>query len=334
MDFTKYIRKLNIKHIPFKKEIGSLFDLYYPKKSDISLTQRKALQEIIDNTNTIKKYLKPLEDMGLSFSISIVGGAVRDFVLGKADIINDHDFVISLKEPESHFPQFEPKNLHVFFDENEILKIKEEFKKYTFINPIEHQSYNKFIWPLLFDKVMLASKNNYKLFNLANIQEVKDKHVNYLIINKAIHSLYKIKNINNKDMDIIISKYNEDGFQYIRSFDFELCKGSVDLSFIGNSSQDEVMNKFIDNMYLMPGMLRDIHNKTLSIQAARFEFEHLQYFLNKHYPKLKAKYPEYQINTIMAPHSQHRDSENLVLKLQLENERPNSDMIHTKRIKI
>jgi hypothetical protein len=336
MKFEKYKEQINLKHEPFIEEMEQLHLLYYPKKDMISVEQQDSIKEIIENTKIIKKLLKPLEEMGLDFSISIVGGAVRDFVLNKASLINDHDFVVSLNKCDTFIPQLEPENIHHFFNDLEMTEIKKVLKANTPPSSLirHHDSYNTFVWPRLFEKIMKFSNNDYKLFNLANIQEVKDKHENYLIINEAIHSLYKIKNINKKDMDIIVSKYNHNGSQYTRTFDFEICKGAVDLNFINDTSENEIVDMFIDNMCLLPGMLRDIHNKTLSIQAARFELAHVQYFLNKHYPKLKAKYPEYQINTIFAPHCSNKDSESFVLAHQLDNDCSDLIKFDKKRLKI
>lgn len=342
MNFETYIKELRINYPKFKTEINHLFNLYYPKNDCVSIEQKDAINEIISSANLIKSYIKPLEDMGLNFSFSIVGGAVRDWILNKSNEITDHDFVISLNNSESVLLPLEPEKIKNFFSEAEMLEINQLLKKYnpyTF-KPDDNEecknnicrNYNTFIWPKLFEKIMQMHINNYELFDFKNVQKIREREESYLFVNNQIHSLFKIKNINNKDIDIIISNFNESGFTYIRGFDFELCKASVDLSFINNkNSKSNLVDDFIDNMWLMPGMLRDIHYKTLTITPGKFELEHIKYFMDKHYPKLKKKFPENKLNALIRNSSMHKDSENFLLNYEFGNETTNSDK---KRIKI
>lgn len=74
--------------------ITDLFNKHNVQNHDLNPQQWKILEEIIENKNFLIEKLKPLES--LHYSLSLVGGSLRDLVMNNSQSINDYDIVISL----------------------------------------------------------------------------------------------------------------------------------------------------------------------------------------------------------------------------------------------
>ncbi len=123
----------------------------------------------------------------------------------------------------------------------------------------------------------------YKLF------ENKDVEEKYL--NKKIASIFKIIDKNGFENDLIVSDISAQNF--IASFDFEICKCYIELE---TKNKSISYNEFLNNIVCLPSMLRDLDEKTLTIKVKNFNMEEIEYFMNKHYLKLKEKFPDYKLN--------------------------------------
>jgi hypothetical protein len=311
MNYEQYKQLFNIQHPEYQEKMGKLFELYYPQEKSMSEGQRKSFKEIYDNAELIANALKPLRELGFDFSLSVVGGAVRDTVLDKSETINDYDFVVTLDD--SYFSLQALKNKITNSEIGTILNKEEQssfyrqltdFEKYLSENQfkrqindpylgmsnkkIEEEAKIKLLWQILVERQV---KNNLKISNIFRNKDVENKY-----LNKNIEAIFQVDGLNNKKIDLIVSQHTGRGFAM--SFDFEICKGEINLGFMTRHEpfEGDAVKELLNNLWLMPSMLRDIDEKTLSISAGNFDIDHINYFMNKHFLKLKDKFPTHSFN--------------------------------------
>jgi hypothetical protein len=153
---------------------------------------------------------------------------------------------------------------------------------------VEESTKIKLLWQTLVERQI---KNHLKISNIFRNKDVENKY-----LNKNIEAIFQVDGLGNKKIDLILSQHSGRGFAM--SFDFEICKGEINLDFITENQnfEGDAIKEMLNNLWLMPSMLRDIDEKTLSISSANFDVEHIHYFMNKHFLKLKDKFPTYSFN--------------------------------------
>jgi len=274
--------------------ITSLFDKHALKKETMTIEQWNILEEIIENKNTIEKELAPLKEL-FHFDLNIVGGSVRDVILNSTDKINDYDFTIScnfdLIKPLDDVAKDMGLSLNSLKDElNTITKARIDFaekqcesqgfdldrssKKYL-ISTIE----KNFYFSQIIHKLMENTKN-YQYFSSQNVQEE--------YMNAHITSIHQFFGTNNKKVDLIVTENS--GISFLSTFDFEICKVFANLNDITNEKD------LLEKMVPTGSMLRDLEDKTISLNPIKFNVEHIEYFFGKHYLKLKEKLQDHELN--------------------------------------
>jgi hypothetical protein len=304
MEFRKYLKNLDLLKLPnndyfYQKEMDNLHSLNYPRKDNLTVAQKEAIKDIIENGKLIAQILAPLKYCGLNLSLSLVGGAVRDMATNNSEKISDYDFIISLKDPNDYYTSFEKNNLKRILGEEVINGIYERFNiNYEDTKREEYRrvGLNQEIFKILVENIISESIDNVEIINEKNMKE-SDQSLRAYFINNFIKTLFKIDGIKGKRIDLISSSIN--GFEYIKQFDFELCKGEINFDIlIENPKKNLAIEHAIDNLWISPGMLRDINDKTISIEENKFPLNLIKHFCENHYPRIKEKYSNYNLNTI------------------------------------
>lgn len=271
-----------------------LFNQYSLKNEDVTQLQWEKLQEIIYNKKIIEEKLKALNEV-VEYSLDIVGGSLRDIMLGQPEIISDYDIVIScdgvpipklmnlinsLNIPMKFYNE-ELKEIKLFRIDN--AKEQSKAKGYSLEESTEKYLNEEIEKNLLFSMIvnhLMSDSVDYKNYKHNN---VKKKYMNF-----HITSINQFKGVNNSKIDLIVSEYS--GINFLSTFDFELCKIKADLK--NSKTKEDLLN----NMVPLGSMLRDVNNNTLSVNAIKFPKESLKYFFNKHLLKLLKKYPDHKVN--------------------------------------
>lgn len=276
----------------------SLFEQYALKSEEATSSQWEKLQEIIDNKNMIEKKLQPLNALG-GYSLDIVGGSLRDIMLGKPETINDYDIVITpnFSGKEKVILLAQELNIKISDSENEIeltnikmfriaaAKEQIEVKGYPWDSTVEKDLTDRIEKDFLFSKIvqhLMKDTPDYKHYGANNVRE---KYMNFHIM-----SINQFSGVNNIKVDLIVSEREYSGHMFLSTFDFELCKIKADLTNI--TTKEELLN----NIVPLGSMLRDVENNTLSVNVIKFPKENLEYFFNKHLVKLMEKYPNHKVN--------------------------------------
>lgn len=327
MDYPRYKELFNIKHQQYDLKMNNLFELYYPKVENLSESQKTALIDIFDNAQILANVLKSLKDLGFDFSLSIVGGAVRDIALNKAETINDYDFVLQLDDSFTKLNLLKEKITDQAIastldrDEQSLFYGQlNSFEKYLSENQfknsmhdpylamsnkkIEEQTKVKLLWQILVERQIKTLNKEYSTF--------RNKDVENKYLNQHIECIFQLNSSSNKKMDLILSERNGAGFAM--TFDFEICKGVIPLDFLLESQQfkGNIIEEMLDEIWLMPSMLKDIADKTLTIRANNFTQDHINYFMGKHFLKLKEKFPHHTLNYCTSIEKDCTDNINLI----------------------
>jgi hypothetical protein len=135
MNYERYKQLFNIQNREYQEKMSRLFSLYYPQEQSMSEGQKQSFKEIFNNAQIISNALKPLRELGFDFSLSVVGGAVRDTILDKSEIINDYDFVVNLDESYTNMSKL--KTMITSFSISEILTAEEQSSFYRQLTNFE-----------------------------------------------------------------------------------------------------------------------------------------------------------------------------------------------------
>lgn len=291
----------------------------------LSNAQNLEIEKIVSDCLLIEEALKDFNKNSPLFDIEIglAGGSLRDLILMPEPKIKDLDVVITfnykrkfldhdgrhisikyneifkileqqdaLKEEMSLLFEKKPKDKQQAIHEAEIIEkfafksIENEITKYLKIR--ELMPPGKLMEDIGPTEVSSnTSPINYNHPNLKGVIKIFDQKLNY-------------------EVDILITTLSIK--QYVDVFDFELCKVyfpfkrfNEDTARIKNHlSKNIIKNKqylrFYNDIHVSNGFIEDYYNQTLTFTTNDFSTEQIERSLLKHYPRIKQKYPDYNLN--------------------------------------
>lgn len=247
---------------------------YAPDYDCLSNTQKNNYQNIYTCVKKIDLVLSQFNQFNIYPHVAVVGGCLYDSVLGITP--KDYDVVI-------YFPYKNSPPVHNFLNniKPDAYNIKDEKLLLLMSQTLLGFSVDSF--PKI---VELLIKKEFNLINKINERSsIVAEHYIY----KSIKDVYKVthKEID-KPIDIIIS--DEDCYNFLNYFDFNLCKMCIPYKGERN------LKDFLANFYINPSSLYDLKDKKLTVNIDKFSDEEVNYFLNKHYLRLKEKLPDYQLS--------------------------------------
>jgi hypothetical protein len=298
----------------YMDQMRESFNRFMPKINELNDNQLENLQTIFMTFKKTDALLSPLKQAGLSYTLAVAGGSVYDLVLRPDAPISDCDILIycdsvtnSRKLRETPNSDWEDLVLKHFPEKNSILRVYEKDEKETNQNSVAN------ILALMSGGQDMASKPKVKLFSYNNdvfvdlvAKLLSDNHNhNYEVYRKdndlvkdylsnMIAGIIKLKpeGKNTANTDLIISTVRPADF--VSSFDFDICKAYMIFSQEYQSCFD-----LLDSLVIHPACIHDVEDKTLSINCRNFTPEHVEYFLSKHYLKMKEKFPDHALNFYM-----------------------------------
>lgn len=281
----------------YKDDFFEKINKLIPSKENINYKQHEFLKEANETMLQIDNALTILKEYNLEYEISLVGGAVRDFIMNKTEQVNDFDVVLRFPNVENYYLSNKAiEEDSILMNEEQYttknIKFKQMFKKYMDTN-IQDITVRSLI--LLIQKIMSSNNFENKLFLNEN-----NKTENY--INNHICGILKMEKMGiNRKIDLIIIKNNEHDF--VNTFNFDLCKGYINYTNMISSNKNNDHLNLLDNIILTKNMVSDIINKKMTMNLQNLTEEHLHYYMNKHYIKMKNKYSDckltYRINKVI-----------------------------------
>lgn len=231
----------------------------------------KYIINIVDNINNIIK--QPMDELGLSYQINIVGGAIRDLLLHNGSHISDLDITVDIDDI------FKKEKLSKNFDKNKdqqqmqlidiFLKEKEKIiKKYNI--DIKNINREELLSGIL--KQLISINKSYQFKNEYVSTSQEEEYGNCYSVLKFTKDDFNI--------DIILTNNN---LNYIDNFDLNICKVSYDYN-----QKNFVYNKDFFN---------DAINKKLTLNTKIFStINQIEKCFNRHISKVYLKYP-YQLES-------------------------------------
>jgi hypothetical protein len=297
----------------------SLYDQYLPKKNNLNPFQKNVLNDILNSLKSIDDSLEPFRKHGIKYNLGVTGGAVYDLVtnnsqytkdidivlnfevhnLGDLPVANElhQEFLLPLNKVMQQFDYNIPNKEYVIYEQD---GKKTKVKNYT-MEDLSH----------LVTYILSQTFSLNQQFHAKDFEKKEYCH-------KFLFSLLKLNHEKStKPIDLMIALSPIE--QYSKSFDFDICKGYIHyrrklqediymgdfLIFEGNNPPDFAMlmkNKtlqstdLLDHLYMPPCMLQDLDQKNLTMLVSSFEEENVHFYMEHHYPRLKAKLPDYKLN--------------------------------------
>ncbi len=292
-----------------QKRYEDRFESVVPDFENLTQAELKLLKNAYIAMRSIDEALEPLTSIGYHCSIGLAGGAIRDWTQRNTELVKDFDIYINISRPTT---------THNYGEKTLPILTKEELSD---ILPIDKLN----LVSQLFDKIDLKDSSNranngYEILDvvledlLAKTFTI-DKHyasqnieAQYLQNDIASNFKLTLPSLDTK-IDLIVSEYPMEIF--MATFDFEICKCGISyesssypvrnskpsksLKGLNINDDEAVAKSMYSNLIYNHSCLKDFADKTLSLQSEHFTMEHIQYFMNKHYVKLKQKFQNHDL---------------------------------------
>lgn len=258
------------------------------------------LKNIFLDMSQIFDALEDLQKAGINFSLSLVGGSLRDLFTEKYELIKDLDIVLSIND--IHDYSYDVDNGKIINWDNHYLKtlVNESQKKYNDWNDwgidkkiasiVEMQLAKKlkikesFI-PLNLPKDMKANhvfRSNYHNIFLRGVIKVEDEILHY-------------------PADILIC--NSTAENYVSTFDFNICKIMLPISHDDFKKMEvnfdwDYLEVIKNKIIVSKDFWVDLTYQRLTLNPIGFDLNALERALVDHLPRLKNKYENFKLHLI------------------------------------
>lgn len=274
-----------------------------------------SFKNILLDLKKVDQALVPIKDiLGMTYTLSLTGGALRDIITGKANEISDLDIVVNISGPEDLSFDLTVE------DARNNINILDKFNKiYAVISPKMHKlglndfvaktskgGYGEQLCYYLVSSLINNNINVKKLYPPRDIELVSEDNSDISTFDASTYnSLYlqavlKLEDKRlNYPVDILLSNVTVD--TYNRAFDFNLCKVYFDYHTLNDNlkktiNKDMPLNeviKYFDNITYNHDFIEDVIYKKMTFTFTDFILSQVECSLNKHYPKLQSKYEDY-----------------------------------------
>jgi hypothetical protein len=281
----------------------NLNEQFLPKKNNLNHFQQNILSDIFNSLKSIDDVLEPFRRHGLKYNLGVTGGAIYDLVTGNSQHTKDIDIVLNFEMHKfADMPDAKEINPESLPELNKLMKKynRDKNNQYT-MEDVSH----------LVSHILSQTFSINKQYHARDFEQKDYSH-------KFLFSLLKLNHSSSaKPIDLMISLTPVS--EYAKSFDFDICKGYIHYRrklkediYMGDMLVFEADNPIdlatlikvknlkpedlLDHMYMPPCMLQDLGNKTLTMLVSSFEEENIHFYMENHYPRLKAKLPDYKLN--------------------------------------
>ena len=257
------------------------------------------IQKLFDDYSFIREKLNEIESNPLCpvvFKVSIVGGAIRDLILNENNI-KDLDILVACECKEDFLNlvinNSEVNSVLAKYQENSIGELNKELKKWGFsenkiaeFNKLGELTNRNYIAKLAFFFLRDMEEIGAEVCFQSNFSEIKKMEYHF----NEIMGVIKFKDDSlNYPLDLLIST-DRNGLQFVSRFDYNICKVFVS----EDGLIDKNVNKFIESVFIGTDFIKDYQNKTITMDIDHYPRDSAINSFDKHFVKIKQKYPEYK----------------------------------------
>lgn len=289
----------------------TIHDLVFWKKR-LPKDYKDILEKIINQFNDIQDSFKPLIEMGISFDLWLVGGSVRDLLLGNGHLIKDLDIMLSFNQGKSPMipkakvfmkkskidftnPVLQPiiyrEGSSIAFSHWDFLETKTKDYK------VERQK-TKVRKVALFDMLVCSLSKNLDPFEIykPSLDASKDEKITEKYVDSRLDGVIKLRKEGwTWPVDILVTNNTVDAF--LTAFDFGICKIAMELVRGSDIREQRKIlpqnpSNLMKRIRLTKHFLDDLQNKQLSMSISEgMSLRQVQHSCENHLERLEKKYP-------------------------------------------
>lgn len=297
--YDLYDQKINTQHIQkFASQLLDTKNFYHKDKTIV-------LEKIYHDLKELNECMKPLKELGINYSIQLIGGAVRDYLLDKHEQIKDLDIVIELTASRYHSPHF----------------IREELESFCSNEELDSANFK--------DDDVLYIKHN-KLLQICLSRKANTDYINFLkyedrVIGKAVYGENILQSLSgmiktnggvfNYELDLLIT---DDNTKYlINTIDFNICNAAIRVIETGTPGYNlfPPLSHLSERFYSSVQFFEDIMNKTVTFNVNKKTYEQIKHSLGDHKNRIMQKYPDYTLR-VSGKHENEKE-QSLIEKMML-----------------
>lgn len=299
----------------FNEKHWKLFESFFSKEN-FNDKKEVLCKKIIEDVSKITKELQFFnhQSFGFNISIALAGGALRDLMLMEEPRIKDLDLIISFGYSEDLIQKgfsgaVKDSNkdgniLKGFIKKANIFLIENNLEPFDLMNISPDMDIGIGSGKFTYHVVSQIIKNKFHITNeffgnLKNVAPIEVLNNNFGSENKHLNGVIKIKdNHFNYDLDLLITSVPIQ--QYLDAFDYSICKMMLKvLDYNGKVIlEDKNLFDLFKKIELSPEVYQDVLENKLTFNTDNFSCEDVERSLNNHYPRLKEKYPTYNLSLI------------------------------------
>lgn len=304
-----------------QEELDSMLKKTLSTKNLSRIEKKKVLLEIYSDCLELHGALIPLIELDIVYSIDLVGGAVRDFLLDNQTKIKDLDILVSLSCGYSR--NINRKYSHIIYESQRIDDLvkkgwctEEELQKVEFNDDdLLYKKHNKLV------QLCLNRHHELSSTQIFSKEERKTGEINYgTDVLKELSGIIKVESKSLKyPMEILLTDQSREVF--FKAIDFGLCNVGFKIVVLGDDNKMKLIS-FSDiqnNCIMSVDFLEDIKYKTITYNTYNKSFEQIDFSLTNHLKRLVEKYPDHKFqlseNNITEDTRKNIDTVMLVNKL-------------------
>jgi hypothetical protein len=281
----------------YKEDLDGILKGLFSSNNISRLEKRRVLLHIYMDCLELHKAILPLFELNIRYSIDLVGGAPRDFLLDNHKNIKDLDILVTMTHGSNLIDSYLASQIHnEHLNEQKILEknwcSKEELEKVEFSdNDLLYTKHNKLLQLCLNRNHQLTST---KIFTK---DERKTGEVIYgTDILKELSGIVKVESPTlHYPMEILLS--DQPRYVFYKAIDFGIC--NVGLKII-NLVRDEYLelvsfDNIVHNFTASIDFFKDVKNKTITYNTYNKSFDQIEYSFNNHLKRIEEKYPDYKL---------------------------------------
>lgn len=262
----------------------------------------EVLDKIYADISKLYTILSKLDEIGLSYSLDITGGAARDFVNNKP--IKDIDIMLSI------FDTYDNKS--ILRKMTDISFLKKHFKLEAIVLYVEELMNSNLVdnEDYILKKQQLMTLCFYDFisekFTFTSSNREEDGATEYdqdMLKHNRLLGVFKLSQEKMQlhyPMDILLTDFTK--INFIKDFDLDICKVSFSLvNSVYKTKFPQTSLELISRFTAELEFWADIHNKKITMNVDNMSTKNIENSLTKHYQRIKDKYSDYELNIIASP---------------------------------
>lgn len=277
------IKQFVAENRPFSPEQHKeIFNKHISLKSFLAGNKSEYLQKMWKDAMHVKNVLEPLASVGVSYTLDLTGGSVRDFVLNNQKNIKDLDFMLSIQT--ENIDNHKVKNVFT----------QEQLSLVDWDNTYEAEQKKVKLIELCF----LTHKEKVKLYNHTETRNTKTgtTYAGDIFKKDRLIAVFKTDGLKTHyPIDILLTDFKKPDF--IADFDFDICKASICFvnPFVKKAfpkDHTHLVSRFVADLEFWA----DVQNKTITYNTDERSTYQIDRSFDNHIGRIEKKYPEYRVN--------------------------------------